>query len=95
MGIPHDLIDGPPHRVLVVHCDSQDGGMIYKSAWKAALRHPGKQLRDAGETSTPQETLLNATPPVGKTSPYPAGIPLRPDEIQRARGHLPKSLEWG
>ena len=30
-----------------------------------------------------------------KTAVYPAGLPLRPDEIQRARGHRPRSIEGG
>ena len=68
---------------------------ISKSAWNAVLQQPTKQLRAAGETPTPLETLLTGTPHAGKTSPYPAGMPLRPGEIQRARGHRPKSLEGG
>ena len=68
---------------------------VAKSPWKAALHQPAKQLRAAGEASSPKDTAVADSLPTGKATPYPPGMPLRPDEIQRARGHLPKSLEGG
>ena len=68
---------------------------ISKSAWKAALRLPTKQLRAAGEVPVANGAQLTGNPPDGRTSPYPAGMPLRPDEIQRARSHRPRSMEGG
>ena len=68
---------------------------ISKSARKAVLHFPGNQLRAAGEApALPGDPPINL-PPSGKTPPYPAGMPLRPDEIQRARGRRPRSVEGG
>ena len=64
---------------------------ISKSARKAVLHQPSKHLRAAGESSPPDSVPLKTV----KTTVYPAGLPLRPDEIQRARGHRPRSLEGG
>ena len=63
---------------------------ISKSAWKAARHQPQKALRAAGETALANATDLETVLNKDRTPPYPAGIPLRPDEIRRARCHLPR-----
>ena len=68
---------------------------ISKSAWNAVLHPSGKKLRADGETSVPPGVPLTNPPPISKASPYPDGAPLRPGEIQRARGHRPRSVEGG
>ena len=70
-------------------------GRISKSAWRAVLHQPTKPIREAGEAPPPDPAKDATTPAEDKTPPYPAGMPLRPDEIQRARGYLHWSVEGG
>ena len=51
------------------------GEQLSKSAWKAVLHQPTKQLRAAGEVPVSNGAQLTGNPPVGKTSPYPEGTP--------------------
>ena len=68
---------------------------ISKSAWRAVLRQHMKPLRAAGGAPAAEKTAVTSLPGNGKRTVYPAGAPLHPDEIKRARGHRPKSLTAG
>ena len=58
---------------------------ISKSAWGAVLHQPTKSIRVAGETAPAESTNLKSNLSNGENPPYQAGMPLRPDEIQRAQ----------
>ena len=68
---------------------------ISKSAWGAGLHQPTQSLRAACETPPPELGGRKTATTRGKSPPYPAGLPIHPDGIQRARGHRPRSLEGG
>ena len=61
---------------------------ISKSTWTAVLHQVPKALRAAGETPPDQGAAT-------KLALYPAGMPLRLDEIQRALAHRPRAKEGG
>ena len=88
------LMDHPTGYWLAVAIPKMEE-KISKSAWKAVLHQQVKPLRAAGETPAPDITAATSLQGNGKSTLYPAGMPLRPDEIKRARGHRPKSLTTG
>ena len=88
VGIPDTLADGASRRVLAVDRMAHNGRKIATSDWKAVLHSTTRLMRAAGDPPP-------APPVKDRSDAYPAGMPIRPDDIQHARNYRPRSIDGG
>ena len=86
---------GPSNGVLAVDRYPQHGGTNFEICMAGCCETADQTSTGRGRSPPPELDQGKTAPVKDKTPPYPAGTAFRPDEIQRARGDRPRSIEGG